>query len=57
MIWDRVRVGRGARLSRVIVGDDVAVPEGYEAADVVLMAGGDESTIPGAWPLQSFPIA
>lgn len=57
VIWDRVRVGRGARLSRVIVGDDVTVPEGYDAADVVLMAGGDEGTIPGAWPLQSFPIA
>ena len=57
VVWDRARIGRGARLSRVVVGDDVTVPDEFEAADVVLMTGGREGTIPGAWPLQSFPIA
>ncbi len=57
VIWNRVRIGRGVRLSRVVVGDDVRVPDGYDAADVVLMAGEGEGTMPGEWPFQSFPIA
>ena len=37
--WDDVRVGRGARLRRVVVGDGVRVPDGFEAWDAVILQG------------------
>lgn len=37
--WDDVRVGRGVRLRRVVVGDGVRVPDGLEARDAVILRG------------------
>lgn len=41
ILWDRVTIGRGARLSRCIVADDVIVPEGAHYEDRVLIARQD----------------
>lgn len=38
VLWDRVTVGRGARLSHCIVADDVSVPEGAHYENRVLIA-------------------
>jgi NDP-sugar pyrophosphorylase family protein len=39
VLWDDVRVGRGARLRRVVVGTGVDVPDGYDAEGVVIVNG------------------
>jgi NDP-sugar pyrophosphorylase family protein len=39
VLWDDVRVGRGARLRRVVVGTSVNVPDGYDAEGVVIVNG------------------
>jgi NDP-sugar pyrophosphorylase family protein len=39
VLWDDVRVGRGVRLRRVIVGDGVHVPDGYQADNAVVIGG------------------
>jgi mannose-1-phosphate guanylyltransferase len=39
ILWDRVRIGRGARLTRCIVADDVTVPDGASHADAVIVRG------------------
>jgi NDP-sugar pyrophosphorylase family protein len=38
VLWDRVTVGRGARLSHCIVADDVSVPDGAHYENRVLIA-------------------
>jgi NDP-sugar pyrophosphorylase family protein len=39
VLWDRVTVGRGARLRRCVVADDVSVADGAVYEDQVLVAG------------------
>lgn len=39
ILWDRVRVGRGASLDHCIVADDVVLPEGARFSHRVLVAG------------------
>jgi mannose-1-phosphate guanylyltransferase len=39
ILWDRVTIGRAAHLTRCVVADDVAVPEGARYEDAVLVAG------------------
>ena len=39
VVWDDVRIGRGARLRRVVVGNGVEVPDGYHAEGVVIVNG------------------
>ena len=39
VLWDRVTVGRGARLIRCIVADDVTIPDGAHYENCVLVAG------------------
>jgi len=39
VLWDRVRVGRGAHLTRCIVADDVTVPDDAQFADVAIVRG------------------
>jgi mannose-1-phosphate guanylyltransferase len=42
VLWDRVKVGRGARLTRCVVADDVRVPDGarYEGSVLIRRADG-----------------
>ncbi|HEU4389279.1 MAG TPA: NDP-sugar synthase [Blastocatellia bacterium] len=37
VLWDRVTVGREAVLRRVVVGDDVRIPDGFSAEDAVIV--------------------
>lgn len=37
-IWDRVTIGRGVRLRRCVVADDVAIPDGTTLEDQVVVA-------------------
>lgn len=39
VLWDDVRVGGGVRLRRVIVGDGVQLPDGYQANNAVVVGG------------------
>ena len=39
VLWDDVRIGRDARLRRVVVGTGVQVPDGYHAEGVVIVGG------------------
>ncbi len=39
ILWDRVTVGRGARLIHCIVADDVTIPDGAEYETCALIAG------------------
>jgi mannose-1-phosphate guanylyltransferase len=39
VLWDDVRVGRGVRLQRVIVGDGVHLPDRYQADNAVVVLG------------------
>ncbi len=41
ILWDRVTVGAGARLTNCIVADDVAIPEGARYENRVLIARKD----------------
>ena len=45
VIWDRVRIGRGVRLHRCVVADDVVIPDGLRLDERVIVAapGGFES--------------
>ena len=38
VIWDRVTIGRGVRLHRCVVGDDVTIPDGLQFEQRVLVA-------------------
>ncbi|MBK5299256.1 MAG: NTP transferase domain-containing protein [Vicinamibacteria bacterium] len=46
VLWDDVRIGRGVRLRRVVVGEGVHLPDGYQADNAVVVsgAGGPEVT-------------
>jgi NDP-sugar pyrophosphorylase family protein len=37
--WDDVRVGRGVRLRRVVLGDGVRLPDGFDAEEAVILTG------------------
>jgi NDP-sugar pyrophosphorylase family protein len=37
VLWDHVRVSRGARLHRVIIGDSVRIAEGFEGENLVIV--------------------
>ncbi len=39
VLWDDVRIGGDVRLRRVVVGDGVRLPAGYQADNVVLVRG------------------
>ena len=39
VLWNDVRIGRGARLRRVVVGDGVHLPDRYQADNAVVVAG------------------
>jgi len=39
--WDDVRIGARARLRRVVIGDGVAVPDGFAADDAVILQSPD----------------
>jgi len=39
VLWDDVRIGGGVRLRRVVVGDGVHLPAGYQADNVVIVRG------------------
>ncbi len=41
VLWDDVRIGHDVRLRRVVVGDGVRLPAGYQADHVVLVRGED----------------
>jgi mannose-1-phosphate guanylyltransferase len=41
VLWDDVRIGRDVRLRRVVVGDGVRLPAGYQADNAVLVRGED----------------
>lgn len=41
VLWDRVTVGRGARLIRCVVGDDVTIPDGAQYENRVVVARRD----------------
>ena len=45
LIWDRVAIGDGARLSRCVVTDDVRVPAGARYADCSLVMQGREMIV------------
>ncbi|HUE88419.1 MAG TPA: NDP-sugar synthase [Vicinamibacterales bacterium] len=44
VLWDRVTVGRGARLAHCIVADDVIIPDGAHYENRVLMARKDAAS-------------
>jgi NDP-sugar pyrophosphorylase family protein len=48
ILWDRVTIGRGARLSRCIVADDVTVPDGAQYDNQVLIARQAAVSLEGA---------
>jgi NDP-sugar pyrophosphorylase family protein len=52
VLWDDVRVGRGVRLRRVIVGDGVHVPDGYQADNAVVIGGPGGLEVTPFVPLQ-----
>ena len=52
VLWDDVRVGRGVRLRRVIVGDAVHVPDGYQADNAVVVGGPEGLEVTPFAPVQ-----
>ena len=45
VLWDRVRIGRAAHLSRCVVADDVTVPAGARYSDCSLVMRGREMIV------------
>ncbi len=41
VLWDDVRIGADVRLRRVVVGEGVHLPDGFQASDAVVMRGSD----------------
>jgi mannose-1-phosphate guanylyltransferase len=45
VLWDRVTVGRGARIIHCVVADDVKIPDGAHYENRVLVAGTDKLSV------------